>query len=140
MTQCYVFTVPHSGTRSLIRVLRGYFYRLRVHHLIDARRTQLAAAIAAGGPIATTSRPLHLVELGWRKRGGGELGHRGTLPENLANLVKLYRECAAAGIALHVFPFGFAGAELERNAALARLLELEAVDVAWPDIGHVELA
>lgn len=130
----YLFTVPHSGTRSLWEVLKRYF-DVQLQHVLGEKMHLVEPAIAAGGPVVTTSRPLHLVELGWRKRGG-DYSHPEPLSACLINQVKLCRAVASAGLELHVFEFGSAGANAQRNAALARLLELQAVDVTWPNIGY----
>lgn len=134
-----MFTVPHSGTRSLWQVLKRYF-DAQLQHLLDAKMGLLEQAIAAGGPIVTTARPLHLIELGWRKRGG-DAGHPDPLSACLANQVELYRAVARAGLELHVFEFDTGElANDQRNAALAYLLGVDQVEVEWPNLGVLEHA
>lgn len=114
-------------------------FEVAVQHVLDDRMAMLAKAIAAGGPIVTTSRPLHLVEFGWRKRGG-DGAHPDPLSVCLANQVELIRAVRAADLELHLFEFGTPGAEAQRNVALARLLEVDTIAVEWPNFGASDYA
>lgn len=119
-------------------MLKRYF-EVSVQHVLDDRMRRLPKAIAAGGPIVTTSRPLHLIEFGWRKRGG-DGAHADPLGVCLANQVELIRAVRAADLELHLFEFDSPGAEAQRNTALARLLGVDTITVEWPNFGASDYA